>query len=116
MLQFVGLLGQDSITDGGQTTRVVVRSGQGRSVELDLEQGWNVKDVKMRLSSQLEVSSPEQLRIIFAGRELGDEVSVDSCDLGNQSILHAVTVITAESPAAPANTTAESPAAAAPLS
>ena len=50
-----------------------------------------MKDVKVRLAERLGgVTDPGHLRIIFAGRELGDEVSVDSCDLGNQSVLHAV--------------------------
>ena len=50
-----------------------------------------MKDVKVRLAERLGgVTDPAHLRIIFAGRELGDEVSVDSCDLGNQSVLHAV--------------------------
>ena len=39
-----------------------------------------------------------QLRIIFAGRELGDGVKVETCDLGNQSVLHAVRVERAASP------------------
>ena len=60
-------------------------------VELHLVPGWTVKDVKVRLAERLGgVTEPGHLRIIFAGRELGDEVSVDSCDLGNQSVLHAV--------------------------
>ena len=41
-----------------------------------------------------------ELRIIFAGRELDDDLCVDSCDLGNQSILHAVSVISSVSPKA----------------
>ena len=55
----------------------------------------------------MHLISVDQLRIIFAGRELCDDISVDTCDLGNQSVLHAVTVIT---------TTDTTPAPAAPLS
>ena len=44
------------------------------------------------------------MRIIFAGRELDDDLCVDSCDLGNQSILHAVSVISSVSPNAKAST------------
>jgi len=40
--------------------------------------------------------SQEEIRIIFAGKELRDDVLVDSCDLGNQSILHAVQIVRRE--------------------
>ena len=75
--------------------RVLVKAGDGRTVSLELRPGWRVRDVKLKLSSQLAVQ-PDSLRIIFAGRELADSLAVESCDLGNQSLLHAVTVISRE--------------------
>ena len=80
---------------------ILVRVGRGRTVDLHLVPGWTVRDVKVRLAERLGGDSePGQLRIIFAGRELDDEINVDSCDLGNQSVLHAVEVITPAHPPA----------------
>ena len=39
-----------------------------------------------------------EIRIIFAGKELRDDVSVDTCDLGSQSILHAVRIVARSQP------------------
>ena len=93
--------------------RVLVKAGEGRTVSLELRPGWRVRDVKVKLSSQLGLQ-PDTLRIIFAGRELPDSLAVESCDLGSQSVLHVVTVISrekrAEPPPPPAEVTESEPA------
>lgn len=57
-----------------------------------LDPSWTVGQVKTTLAPKL--SSPSQdLRIIFAGKELPDEMVIHQCDLGNHSFLHAVRVV-----------------------
>ena len=103
-LEWAGLVAaQEGVASPGQA-RVVVRL-QGRSTELQLDPAWTVRDVKQLLVARLgpgPALRPDMLRIILAGRELGDEVGVASLDLGHQSILHAVTVQLAPAPASPA--------------
>ena len=92
LLELVGLTRGVPRLEG---PRVLVKAGDRRTVSLELRPGWRVRDIKVKLSSQLAVQ-PDSLRIIFAGRELPDSLAVESCDLGNQSLLHAVTIISRE--------------------
>ena len=105
LLEALGLITREQVKHEEAGPMILVRAGRGRMVELHLVPGWTVRDVKQRLAERLGgVTDPTHLKIIFAGRELSDEVSVDSCDLGNQSVLHAVEVITpspVQTPAAP---------------
>jgi len=90
MLTFLGLVSSKrSLTVG---TQVFVKSINGESISIFLEPGWTVRDVKRHISPKLKLS-PDEIKIIFAGKELSDSVLVDSCDLGNQSILHAVRIV-----------------------
>jgi len=103
VLELLGLVsGAPGLEDGTRGPRVLVKAGDGRTVGLELRAGWTVRDVKAELSSRLGGLQPHQLRIIFAGRELPDSLPVQNCDLGNQSVLHAVTVINREESQAPA--------------
>jgi len=88
ILRILGLGSDPSIEEG---TRVTVRTVTGQAVSLLLKPTWTIRDVKSQLCSQLG-AKPDELRIIFAGKELRDDVSIQSCDLGSQSILHAVRV------------------------
>lgn len=101
LLQRLGVLSSDQ--DVSNHTHVIVKAAHGKTIGLDILEGWTVKDMKLELSSRLDIP-PDNLRIIFAGRELNDDLCVDSCDLGNQSVLHAVTV-EAKSNHSPANAT-----------
>jgi len=89
LLQLLGLGPRLECEDG---TRVMVKAVNGQVVGLLLKPEWRIKDVKIHLSTQLG-AAPEELRIIFAGKELRDDVAINSCDLGNQSILHAVKIV-----------------------
>jgi len=91
LLQLLGL-GSGRGLECEDGTRVMVKTVTGQVVGLLLKPGWTIRDVKLHLSTQL-VTEPEELRIIFAGKELRDDVAVDRCDLGNQSILHAVKIV-----------------------
>ena len=44
------------------------------------------------------MSDPDLLRIIFSGRELIDEVSVNSYDIGHQSVLLPVVITPSPDP------------------
>jgi len=92
-----------AITHG---TQIVVKCSSGGSIGLQLEEGWSIRDVKNHISPKLKLAA-EEIKIIFAGKELSDSVLVDSCDLGNQSILHAVRIVArtpGPSPVAPSST------------
>ena len=106
VLELLGLVSRPPGLGGGRGPRVLVKAGGGRTVGLELRPGWTVRDVKVELSSLLgpEIHQ-DSLRIIFAGRELPDLLAVESCQLGNQSVLHAVTVLSKqeEQPPPPAS-------------
>lgn len=74
-------------------TQVFIKSVNGGSISVFLQAGWTIRDVKSHISPKLKLP-PDEIKIIFAGKELGDNISVDSCDLGSQSILHAVRIVT----------------------
>ncbi|XP_076372547.1 E3 ubiquitin-protein ligase parkin isoform X1 [Tachypleus tridentatus] len=69
--------------------RINVRFNGQISVPLDINPQWTISQMKETLSSKLNVL-PEDLSIIFAGKELDDDLCVENCDIGQQSILHAV--------------------------
>lgn len=60
-----------------------------------LDQSWTVSQIKTTLAPKLQ-SPADNLRIIFAGKELPDDMVMRQCDLGNHSILHAVRVVSKE--------------------
>lgn len=90
LLQLLGLVTRQLEEEEG--TRVTIKAVSGQSVSLVLRPNWTILDVKTSLSSQLG-TEPSELRIIFAGKELRDDVAIDTCNLGNQSILHAVKIV-----------------------
>ena len=73
--------------------RVQVKTSSNRTIPLVLNPEWTVKDIKNTLAAILDVQDPESLGIIFSGRELSNDVQVRQCDLGQQSILHAVQIV-----------------------
>lgn len=90
MLHLLGLVqARQTLQEG---TPVMVKCVNGKTVPMFLRPGWTIADVKTYLAPELEIKQ-EEIRIIFAGKELRDHVPVDSCDLGNQSILHAVKIV-----------------------
>ena len=59
--------------------------------------------IKGQLAAILNLEDPSTLAIILAGRELSNEVRVRDCDLGQQTILHAVKVEQKSTPKPPLN-------------
>ncbi|GLV38118.1 parkin [Carabus blaptoides fortunei] len=59
------------------------------TLNVDLDPKWDIKTVKETVAPQLGLE-PDEVKIIFAGKELSDTTVIEDCDLGQQSILHAV--------------------------
>ena len=68
-------------------------------VSVCLDPSWTVQQIKTTLAPKLKRNSHD-IRIIFAGKELPDNMVIQQCDLGNHSFLHAVTVVAKEDGAA----------------
>lgn len=71
--------------------KINIRFNNNTNVVLDLKPEWTVAKVKELLSSKLN-TSPEELRMIFAGKELDDSIKVEECDVSQHSIIHVVQV------------------------
>nr|CAD7405326.1 unnamed protein product [Timema cristinae] len=71
------------------TLNVYIKTNTGKSLSVDLDPKWDIKNVKEMVAHQLGLE-PEEMKIIFAGKELDDSTVIEECDLGEQSVLHAV--------------------------
>ena len=73
---------------------VSVRAPGHGQVELSLDRGWSVAEVRRRLADRLGSpgSGRGRIKIILAGQALADDVLVSDCDLGQRTVLHAVVV------------------------
>ncbi|ETN62067.1 parkin (ubiquitin E3 ligase prkn) [Anopheles darlingi] len=71
------------------TLSVYVKTNTGSTLAVSLEPHMEIKEVKEMVAPQLGLE-PAELKIIFAGRELSDTTTIRECDLGQQSIIHAV--------------------------
>ena len=96
--------GQNQISyTGSRPLRVFVKTSSNRTIPLTLEQNWTVEEIKGQLAAILNLEDPSRLAIILAGRELSNSVKVSDCDLGQQTILHAVQVVEKSTPKPPLN-------------
>ena len=64
---------------------------------------WYKSLIKGQLAAILNLDDSSSLAIILAGRELSNDVKVCDCDLGQQTILHAVQVVQKSIPKPPLN-------------
>ncbi|XP_065164408.1 E3 ubiquitin-protein ligase parkin isoform X2 [Atheta coriaria] len=87
MLQFFSF-GKNKLTN---SLNIYIKTNTGKSLSVDLDPQWDIKNVKQLVAPQLGLE-PEEVKIIFAGKELGDTITLSECDLGQQSILHAVKI------------------------
>uniref|UniRef100_A0A034W4L8 E3 ubiquitin-protein ligase parkin n=2 Tax=Bactrocera TaxID=47832 RepID=A0A034W4L8_BACDO len=78
--------GQKTITN---SLSIYIKTNTGRTLSVNLEPQWDIKNVKEIVAPQLGLQ-PEEVKIIFAGKELSDATTIQECDLGQQSILHAI--------------------------
>ncbi|NP_001017635.1 E3 ubiquitin-protein ligase parkin [Danio rerio] len=68
---------------------VFVRFNSSHGFPVELEQGASVSELKEAVGRLQGVQS-DQLRVIFAGRELCNESTLQGCDLPEQSTVHVV--------------------------
>lgn len=68
---------------------IFIKSNTGKTVSVNLDPAWDIGDVKKIVGPKLGLK-PDEIKIIFAGKELGDTVKIEQCDLGQRSTLHAV--------------------------
>ncbi|KAH8327610.1 hypothetical protein KR074_002853 [Drosophila pseudoananassae] len=71
------------------TISIYVKTNTGKTLSVNLEPQWDIKNVKEIVAPQLGLQ-PEEVKIIFAGKELSDATTIEQCDLGQQSVLHAI--------------------------
>ncbi|XP_068597296.1 E3 ubiquitin-protein ligase parkin isoform X3 [Brachionichthys hirsutus] len=68
---------------------VFVRYNQGPAVPVELQEEASVAELQEVVGSQQGVR-PEQLRVLFAGRELRSTSTLQGCDLTEQSTVHII--------------------------
>lgn len=61
-----------------------------RTLRLTVDLNSTVKQIKEIIANKLSFSSPGQVAIIFAGKELPDHLVISSCDLANESLMHVI--------------------------
>ncbi|KAK4880011.1 hypothetical protein RN001_008157 [Aquatica leii] len=71
------------------TLNIYIKTSNGSTLSMNLNPQWDIKNVKEIVGPKLGLQ-PEELKIIFAGKELSDTVIIADCDLGQCSVLHAV--------------------------
>ncbi|KAL1491165.1 hypothetical protein ABEB36_011805 [Hypothenemus hampei] len=70
---------------------IYVKTSGGQTVCLDIDPKCDVSHIKKLVAPQINLQ-PDELKIIFAGKELADDYVIEECDLGQQSILHVVKI------------------------
>lgn len=85
-MQQLFFFGQQSISN---SLNIYVKTSNGNTLSLNLDPQWDIKNVKEVVAPKLGLD-PNEVKIIFAGKELGDTITIAECDLGQCSILHAV--------------------------
>uniref|UniRef100_A0A2S2P2U5 E3 ubiquitin-protein ligase parkin n=1 Tax=Schizaphis graminum TaxID=13262 RepID=A0A2S2P2U5_SCHGA len=68
---------------------IFVKTNTGTVVPVGLDPKWEVRDVKEFVAPKLGMT-PEELIIIFAGKELQDSELLEEYNLAEQTVLHAV--------------------------
>lgn len=71
--------------------RIYIKTTSGSTLSIEIDPKYDIKQIKNLVASKIG-AQPEELKIIFAGKELGDNIIIEECDLGQQSILHAVKI------------------------
>ncbi|XP_029669497.1 E3 ubiquitin-protein ligase parkin isoform X2 [Formica exsecta] len=68
---------------------IYIKTNTGSTLSVELDPKWDIKNLKEIVAPQMGIA-PENIKIIFAGKELHNSTIIEECDLGQQSILHAV--------------------------
>lgn len=72
MLQFLSI-GKKTITN---TLSIYVKTNTGSTLSVELDPKWDIKNVKEFVGPQLGIQ-PEEMKIIFAGKELSDNTILE---------------------------------------
>ncbi|XP_058508225.1 E3 ubiquitin-protein ligase parkin isoform X2 [Solea solea] len=80
---------QHTETEGRNMVIVFVRFDLGPAVAVELQEEASVAELKDAVASRHGVH-PDTLRVLFAGRELRSEVTLQGCDLPDQSTIHVI--------------------------
>lgn len=78
--------GRKTITN---TLSICIKTNTGSTLNVDLDPQWDIGNVKQLVADELGMCADE-LKIIFAGKELSNSTTIAECDLGQRSVLHAV--------------------------
>ncbi|KAH1012799.1 E3 ubiquitin-protein ligase parkin [Dendroctonus ponderosae] len=70
---------------------IYVKTIGGSTLCIDVDPKCKVSYIKKLVAPQLGLE-PNEMKVIFAGKELGDDIVIEECDLGQQSILHVVKI------------------------
>lgn len=54
---------------------IYIKTSTGNTLTVDLDPNWDIKNVKEIVAPQLGLQ-PEEVKIIFAGKELGDKITI----------------------------------------
>lgn len=60
------------------TLNIYIKSNTGSTLSVELDPKWEIKDVKEFVAPQLGLE-PEEMKIIFAGKELSDNTKIEVC-------------------------------------
>lgn len=85
MLQLFSF-GRKTLTN---TLSICIKTNTGSTLNIDLDPKWDIANVKRLVADELGLCADE-LKIIFAGKELSNSTTIAECDLGQRSVLHAV--------------------------
>lgn len=66
---------------------IYIKTSTGNTLAVDLDPKWDIKDVKEFVASQLGLQ-PEEVKIIFAGKELSDATTIAVCKIKVYVCLH----------------------------
>lgn len=70
---------------------IYIKTTSGNTLSIDIDPKYDISQIKKIVAPQIGLQ-PEELKVIFAGKELGDDIVIEECDLGQQSILHVVKI------------------------
>lgn len=75
--------------DMHKSTCVIVKFSSRPHIEQQIGEKWSINDLKRDLGKKLNMPV-DNIKLIFAGKELDNTALIEEYDLGHQSIIHAV--------------------------